>query len=74
MIADEAERMNQEYMLQVFAVNDTWNDVSRHLGLQLYRDEGVLADFDNEDIGPRPPTPPRRRPRIISINNVSNGS
>jgi hypothetical protein len=61
-------------MQQVAAGNDAWNKVSRHLGLPLYREEDVRADFDHEDIGPRTPTPLRRRPRIPRIDNISKRS
>jgi hypothetical protein len=61
-------------MQQVAAGNDAWNEVSRHFGLPLYREEDIRADFDHEDIGPRTPTPPRRRPRIPRIDNISKRS
>jgi hypothetical protein len=72
--ADEAERTKQEYVQQVAAGNSAWNDVSRHLGLPLHQDEAVLAGFEYENIGPRPPTPPRRRPPMTSISTFSTAS
>jgi hypothetical protein len=69
--ADEAERSKPEYVQQVAAGNSAWNNVSRHLGLPLHQDEAVLAGFEYEDIGPRPPTPPRRRPPMPSISTFS---
>jgi hypothetical protein len=72
--ADEAERTKQEYVQQVAAGNSAWDDVSCHLGLPLHQDEAVLASFEYEDIGPRPPTPPRRRPPMTSISTFSTAS
>jgi hypothetical protein len=72
--ADEAERTEQEYVQQVAAGNSAWNDVSRHLVLLLHQDEAVLAGFEYENIGPRPPTPPRRRPPMTSISTFSTAS
>jgi hypothetical protein len=72
--ADEAERTKQEYVQHVAAGNSAWDDVSRHLGLPLHQDETVLAGFEYEDIGPRPPTPPRRRPPTTNISTFSTAS
>ena len=64
----------QTYMQQVLAGGNGWNVNRERLGQSSQDQNDELTNYDSDRIGPRPPTPPRRRPRITSTGGHSIGS
>lgn len=63
-----------EYMENVLARGNAFNHEYIPVGRLSQDDSGIRQMLDVDAIGPRPSTPPRRRPRITSTDNISLGS
>jgi hypothetical protein len=63
--------ISQEHMQQVTACDKNGDADLRELKRSPSCREDVRADFGTEKIGPRPPTPPHRRPRVTNSGSFA---